>query len=241
MKKKEHIIESELVDKENKWKPKAQKIAGDNEKVFDIIQIENYLLAVDKQAPCPVNTWAIFPNTSNGKIRDYEGCNPILCKSDYAVNGNSNLHIIAHLPLSDNAKPLEGVYRLPNPLEQQGIHKDAYDVYDKFLKGGEYNHLNKIEESILSEGFVWGYTKAVGYTEEDMMNCFNKGLTHPKYKDPKETYYKYLKSLKPIPIAFEAEEQYSNDNVHWFEDKEPAKFLRLKVENNTLIGRYIYE
>lgn len=110
-------------------------------KKYDLINLNSFLYMVDKEAECPKNTWAIFPNTRNGVIRDYEGCKATLCKWDYAANGNSNLAIIA-----SNDKSL-GLPILPD------IEEDIDQIY------GNYCRANP-EERIIYIDFEHGYKAA---------------------------------------------------------------------------------
>lgn len=49
------------------------------------IKIGKYNYTIE-QKPIKVGEWAIASNTSNGEIRDFKGCKPIISKYDYAAS-----------------------------------------------------------------------------------------------------------------------------------------------------------
>ena len=127
--------------------------------------------------------------------------------------------IIAYLPLT--GKVLEGVPLLPE-LEETAksfLTKDL-ELYESIIDGEHsYNMGMNFLENIYNAGKAAG-----GYTEEDMRIIFGLGAANNANGSP--SFEEALNSLKPIPIAFEAEIYINSDN--------------LKIENNILQGKYKY-
>lgn len=72
---------------------------------YPIIKLEEGYIMIDPSQKCPEGSWAIFPNTTNGKIKNFDGCHISICKSDFACSPY-NQRIIAHtgIPLLEDSK-----------------------------------------------------------------------------------------------------------------------------------------
>jgi hypothetical protein len=201
---------------------KLHEILPDNkERILDIIKIGQYILAVDKKAEIKQNDKFIIDvyNSNQYGIKTAEviGYDIIRQKEDFAqvlpFDKNLCVKIIAHLPLN-GAKPLEGVYKLP---ELEDIKIKGQQWYIDKHPGCKIN-----ERSI--NGFIAGYKAAGGYTEEDIKNAYNRGFTAGEEHE-EQNAEEYLLSLKPFPRAFEL-----------------VSIDETRVdENDTLIGSYIYD
>lgn len=144
-------------------------------KQYPLIPIEDGYIMVYPEAPCPKDSWAIFPNTVNGKIKDYKGCKPIQCEYDYAANGVHNLLIIGHtgIPsLKESGLPLIELPYQPMLLARESAAMNNYDPEDD-----TYKH-----------GFVNGYKAAGGYTEEDVRKAIK--LAREQFCDMYDEPYK---------------------------------------------------
>jgi hypothetical protein len=107
---------------------------------YPIIQVDGGFLMIDKKAECLKDTFAIFPNTINGKIKDFEGCLPVLCNSNYAANEVYNLHIVAHTCIGSLKNSNLPLFEMPNDpmvLARKAAVMNNYDFqpkYNEFIK-----------------------------------------------------------------------------------------------------------
>lgn len=167
----------------------------------EIIQLNGFLYAVDKEAPCPKNSWAIFPDTTNGKITKYNP--PVKCKWDYGVNGVYNLLVVASSDAS------LGLPLLP------AIEKDNREKIYNIIANNHANHSDDYPMVEASVNEILEVVSANKYTEEDMIRAILRGAAFGQQE--KGTFtglamtlkegkaHEILQSLNPIPKAIEIE------------------------------------
>lgn len=160
-------------------------------KTDSIIKIsDNLTVIVDREAPCPKDTWAIFPNTRNGEIRDYDGCSPILCKWDYAANGNSNLHIVATI----GTERLGGIPVIEEINEIDNIESMFFKEFP--IPKSHWPTNQKFDYESGRIAFIRGYkANTKQYTEEDLVNFLAWFHRNAKCISYEETVKNYIKSL----------------------------------------------
>ncbi len=173
-------------------------------KTHEIIAITDGYAVIDKESPCPKDTWAIFPNTRNGEIKDFEGCEPVLCKSDYAINGVYNLHIVASIGVK-----IEGVPLIEIPDDVDKVY--PVRIIRNTLGDGSFADAHELQRKLWLEGYN-ANTKQ--YSEEDMIACnvaYNKYIQKLTNGVPnfsawvKNEGKEFLKSLQKVPISVELE------------------------------------
>lgn len=161
---------------------------------------------VDKEAECPKGSNVIFPNTSNGVITNYEGCEVKVAQWDYAANGNSNLLVVAQS--ITNPSYIDGVPFVEVVEDVEQLVKDyARDMYGNNNTGNYYNAC----VADYKAGYKAAQTKQ--FTEEDLRNAIDMAREreedvrghseygyHNKYSDAD-----IINSLKPKVDSIEIE------------------------------------
>lgn len=179
-------------------------------------------------------------------LKNVETSSSLFLKIGYNISEFDCYKIIAHLPLN-NAKPLEGVPLLPELEDNKHV--------EAVLKGEEWwmqeysaKERTTLAASCALDGYVKGYKAAGGFTEEDMMNvakiCAYASGNANNYSEEATTkrVKEYIQSLKSIPIAFEAEIICGIKNpCDCSEQNKDCQCSELKIVNNILQGKYIYE
>lgn len=165
---------------------------------FKLIQVNDGFVIVDITKNCPENSWAIFPNTVNGEIENFDGCVPKLCISEYAANGVYNLLII----FATSNLNLEGVpviKEINSDLIYQKFQEDSFEI-------GTDGH------SVLT-AYSAGYKQAQQtlFTEEQVREALRKQKETNGMNQRNQFSYKYkseneiIQSLKQpkVEITFE--------------------------------------
>lgn len=198
---------------------------------LQIIQTEHYLLAVGNPSEdLTISGKYLFKDFKIGVINsiingwiEFEGehVDEVNLRKIYAV-----------LPLN-NAKPLEGVYLLPD-YKDELTYMWACESAKKNERGNADNWDGFVK------GYSFGYKAAGGYTEEDMRKAYQHGVSRGSHHIEYEN--ECIQSLKPIPKFFEPEMIEIPDISAPHEESKGLSgdvISKPLVENNILQGKYI--
>lgn len=218
-------------------------------KKYDIISLNGFMYAVDKEAECPKDSIAIFPDTRNSKITNYNP--PIKCKWNYAANGCYNLLVVA------SNDPSLGLPLLPAVGNQIFILNDLKKLAeDSFSKAQEeFPIIPNVDVRPFKLGFVKGYKAASSkqYTETQLLSFINNEDNHTEGELGNScidvnTLKNYLQSLKPTIIAVEVEmKEYAYEPIIGkfpnYEVNPNPRLYRLVVDENNYvkIKQWIWE
>lgn len=152
-----------------------------NTKQFSLIPIENGFVVAEKKEDTSIQKYIIYPS---GR---YEWGYDIGLNYGRSQNGKDAFEIIAHtgIPsLIDSGLPL---VEMPDACTQ--AFRKIFPIFEE-------------KNSILEEGFQYGYKAAGGYTEEDMYVMFQSGREFELNRDERDSLIgaeEVLESLKPKP------------------------------------------
>lgn len=201
-------------------------------KEYPIIQIDDGFVMVDKEININNDSDWTMCNTVSGKKWIYK---PATFHKDKNLNYDPDYwKIISHTgieSLKNSNLPLFEMPDDPMVLAREAAVMNNYDIGDDVFK----------------HGFVLGYRKSGGYTEEDIRNAFRAGgnyeneYNYPDAPDEDE----YIKSLKKYPISAEVFGTMSmrkNDNGEdiGFPVHEPF-IPKVDQNNHLIIKQFNYE
>lgn len=215
-----------------------------------LIQTQDYLLLIDKEAEIKENT-NTFKEGFNGDWFWNSKYNSIQRIGDIT---EFDFKIISFYPLTKEAKELEKLPLLPNPFE------NSFDITKWAKEEHKYNH-RSIHELSFVLGCEVGYEKAQSkqFNLEDIVKAiemaYSKGLAKPnsgRLSDVLKVQEEIIQSLftQQLPVSFEPE--YKKQFIKYDEEVSSYKgdgFIAnsdiLKTITNSegkeeIQGRYVY-
>lgn len=209
------------------------------EKNYKLIKLkEGYIIVFNEGSN--TGDWTIFPNTTDGKIENFDNCQVVKAKYNYASNGVYNFKVIAstfipELPNIDfnNLEEEFGIVDIENnyykELEER---REIAKNFQGQVAGKHPEHFSNQEIHHMVKGYLEGFNKCLQlnkdklYTLYDMYTlldeCKTNAMLSRNLNFMESRGKSFIQSLQPktewnidIEMAFEGEENACKDKCEF--------------------------